>query len=114
VVLVSQKRKGKGKVSNKKSNSEVETSQSGKKKELSKFKCFVCHKSANYASQCLEKEKAKGKLKKVEASVETQLNEFPMKLESEFSLVSYLSYLSTSTVARSVWYLGNGASHHMT
>jgi hypothetical protein len=49
LALVSQRRKGKGKGSNKKGNSEGATSMPGKK-ELSKVKCFACHKSGHYAS----------------------------------------------------------------
>jgi hypothetical protein len=41
---------------------------------------------------------------------ETQLNEFAAKFKEDFSLVSYLS---TSTVTRSAWYLDNGASCHI-
>jgi hypothetical protein len=59
LTLVSQTRKGKGKGSNKKGNSEGATSQSGKKKDLSKVKCFACHKSGNYASQCPRRRKGK-------------------------------------------------------
>ena len=39
------------------------------------------------------------------------MSEFVAKFESDFSLVFYLS---TSTVAKSAWYLDSGASHHMT
>jgi hypothetical protein len=78
---------------------------------LSKVKCFACHKSGHYASQCPEKKKGKGKSQQVATSAETQLSEFVAKFESDFSLVSCLS---TSTVARSAWYLDSGASRHMT
>jgi hypothetical protein len=44
LAFVSQKRKGKGKGSNKKGNGEGATSQPGKKKDLSKVKCFACDK----------------------------------------------------------------------
>jgi hypothetical protein len=39
------------------------------------------------------------------------LDEFVLKFEKEFTLVSYLS---TNTVTRSAWYLESGASRHMT
>jgi hypothetical protein len=54
LALVSKTRKGKGKGSNKKGNSEESTSHPGKK-DLSKIKCFTCHKFGHYASQCPEK-----------------------------------------------------------
>jgi hypothetical protein len=57
--LVSKAKKGKRK--GPKGNNEGETLQSIKKKELSKIKCFACHKGGHYASQCLEKKKAHGK-----------------------------------------------------
>jgi hypothetical protein len=44
-------------------------------------------------------------------STKTQLDEFVVMHDKEFSLVSYLS---TSTIRGSAWYLENGASHHMT
>jgi hypothetical protein len=96
LALVSQARKGKGKGSNKKGRGEGSTSQSGKKKDLSKIKCFVCHKNGHYASQCLEK-KGKRKSQQVATSAETQLDEFAAKFEKDFSLVSCLS---TSTVTK--------------
>jgi hypothetical protein len=59
LALVSKTIKGKGKGSKKKGNSGGGTSQPRKKKELSKIKCFSCHKNGNYASQCLEKKKGR-------------------------------------------------------
>jgi hypothetical protein len=87
------------------------TSQSRKKKDLIKVKCFACHKSGHYASQCSKKKKGKGKSQQVAASAENQLKEFTAKFESDFSLVSCLS---TSTVSKSAWYLDSHASRHMT
>jgi hypothetical protein len=78
---------------------------------LSKLKCYICHKNGHYASQCLEKKKGKGKTQQVAATAETQLSELATKFENDFSLVLFLS---TSTIARSAWYLDSGASRHMT
>jgi hypothetical protein len=79
-------------------------SKEGGKKDLSKVKCFPCHKTRHNASQCSEK------MQQVATTVETQMDKFSMKFE-DFSLVSYLS---TSTITRSALYLDNGASHHIT
>jgi hypothetical protein len=44
------------------------------KKDLSKIKCFICHKHSHYASQCPDKKKGKGKQqqKQVATSAKTQ------------------------------------------
>jgi hypothetical protein len=96
MALVTQAKKGKGKGS--KGNNEGETSQPRMKKDLIKIKCFVCHKSGHYTSQCLKKKKGQGKSQHVATSTETQLDEFVVKFEKEFTLVSCLS---TNTVVRS-------------
>jgi len=57
--LVSKTWKGKGKGSNKKGNNEESTSHPIKK-DLSKIKCFTCHKFGHYTSQC-PKKKMEGK-----------------------------------------------------
>jgi hypothetical protein len=44
------------------------------------------------------------------ASIEMQLDEFATKFEKDYSMIYFLS---TSTIARSTWFLDNGASHHM-
>jgi hypothetical protein len=66
MALVSKTRKGKGKGS--KGNSEESTSHPDKK-DLSKIKCFMCHKYGNYASQCLNKKKGKSQSHQVATSV---------------------------------------------
>ena len=73
--------KGKGKAKKKKPN-EGETSQDKKKKDVSKVKCFTCHKSGHFASQCHYKKKGKGK-HQVATSVE--IDEFADKFEKQFS-----------------------------
>jgi hypothetical protein len=55
LALVSKTRKGKVNYFRKKGNNDGGSSQPRKKKDLSKIKCFSCHKNGNYASQCLEK-----------------------------------------------------------
>jgi hypothetical protein len=47
---VSKTRKGKGKNSSKKGNSDGGSSHQGLKKDSSKIKCFSCHKNEHYAS----------------------------------------------------------------
>jgi hypothetical protein len=54
-------------------------------------KCFACHKSGHYASQCPEQKKGKSKSQQVATSAETQVKEFVEKFEKEFLLVSCLS-----------------------
>jgi hypothetical protein len=101
---------GKGKSSNKKGNNDEGSSPPGKKKDLSKIKCFLCHKNGHYVSQCSEKKKGKGKTGKT-TSTKTQVDDFATKFEKFYSLVSFLS---TSTSMRSAWLLDIGASHHIT
>jgi hypothetical protein len=91
MALVSKTRNGKGKSSSKKGNIDGGSSQPRKKKDLSKIKCFSCYKNGHYASQCLEKKnKGNGKTQTT-TSVEMQLDEFAMKFEKDYSLVSCLS-----------------------
>jgi hypothetical protein len=86
------------------------TPQAEKKKDLSKVKCFACHKSGHYASQCPDWKTGKSKPQQVAVSTETQVKEFAEKFEKEFLLVSCLS----GTDSSSAWFMDSGASHHMT
>jgi hypothetical protein len=77
---------------------------------LSKIKCFSCHNNGHYASQCKEEEK-KGNGKTLETtSTKTQIDEFVVKFEKDYTMVSCLS---TSIIMRSAWFLDNGASCHL-
>jgi len=56
LALASKARKGKGKASHFKSNS----SHGGKKSDMSKVRCFNCHKMGHYATNCPSKKSKKG------------------------------------------------------
>jgi hypothetical protein len=72
LALVSQTKKGKGKGSGKGKGEEL-ASQPGKKKDMSKIKCFVCHKLGHYASQCPERKKGRGKSQQQEVAASAKL-----------------------------------------
>jgi hypothetical protein len=74
------------------------------KKDMSKVKCFACHKFGHYAGQCPNK-----KMKPIAASAEVE--EFSTKFDKDFSLVVCLSTRATHS---SVWYIDSGVSRHMT
>jgi hypothetical protein len=58
--FTSQARKGKFK---KIASGESVAQDGKKKKDLSKVKCFSCHKFGNYAGQCLHRKKGGNKMK---------------------------------------------------
>eukprot|EP00253_Pinus_taeda_P006122 PITA_06122 len=98
--LVGKAKKGKGKVSHSKSYS----CHGGKKKDMSKVKCFHCHELGHFATNCLLK---KSKKKSSEGVVSEVL---ATQFELEFTLISCM----VSSMMGSVWYLDSGASFHMT
>jgi hypothetical protein len=55
-----------------------------KKKDMSKAKCFACHKTDHYASQCLNRKKKK---LEPEVSASVEVAEFAERYEKEFSLM---------------------------
>jgi hypothetical protein len=82
-----------------------------KKKDMSKVRCFACHKTGHYASQCPNKKKKKSK-HKVSSSVE--IVEFAEKNEREFSLM--IDPLGSGGLAFEdieVWFVDSGDSWHM-
>jgi hypothetical protein len=97
--LDSKARKGKGKKFYSKSKSK------GKKLDLSKVKCFHCHKHGHLTTNCLQKKKNNKKDDGVAAG-EALSSQF----ELEFSLIACM----VSSALGSVWYLDSGASFHMT
>ena len=82
---------GKGKA--KKGSSTGSNSQSEKKKDLSKVKCFGCHEYGHYVSDCPERKKAK---KQVATS--TSAEEFSNRMEDEFALIACLVSSTSQTI----------------
>eukprot|EP00253_Pinus_taeda_P021662 PITA_21662 len=97
LALASKARKGKGKASHSRSNS----SHGGKKGDMSKVRCFNCHKMRHYATNYPSKKSKKGS-----SEGEALASQFEM----EFTLIACM----VSSMMGCVWYLDSGASFHMT
>jgi hypothetical protein len=83
-----------------------------KKKDMSKVRCFACHKTGHYASQCPYK---KEKKLEPEVSASTEIAEFVERHEREFSLIN--GPLGSGCLVFEdivVWFVDSGASRHMT
>jgi hypothetical protein len=84
----------------------------GKKKDMSKVRCFACHKTGHYASQCPNK---KEKKLEPEVSASTKIAEFVERHEREFSLMT--GPLGSGCLVFEdieVWFVDSEASRHMT
>lgn len=97
--LVGKGKKGEGK----KSQSKLESNQGGKKKYLSKIKCFNCHEFRHYATKCPQKNSSK---KNLGGAIGEAL---AFQFELDFTLIACME----NTVMGSVWYLDSGSSFHM-
>eukprot|EP00253_Pinus_taeda_P004796 PITA_04796 len=100
MALASKARKGKGKDFHPKSNS----SHGGKKGDKTKVRFFNCHKMGHYAINFRSKNSKKISLEGSEGD----------KLVSQFEMDFTLIASMVSSMMGCVWYLGNGASFHMT
>ena len=76
----------------------------GKKKDLSKVKCFHYHEHGNFATNYPQKKKNK------KATGSTAREALASQFELDFSLI----YCLVSSCMGSVWYLDSGVSFHMT
>jgi hypothetical protein len=81
-------------------------------KDMSKVKCYACHKFGHYAGQCANKKKdGNGTQSKVVVSAKAQADEFAKKFEQiEFLFVSRTSL---STILAGAWLIDSGATCHM-
>ena len=100
MALASKARKGKGKASHFKSNS----SHGGNKGDMSKVRCFNCHKMGHYATNFPSKKSKKG------SSEGSEVEELASQFEMDFTLMACM----VSSMMGCVWYLDSGASFHMT
>jgi hypothetical protein len=73
-----------------------QASKGEKRKDLSKVKCFPCHKPGHYASQFPIKKK--GNKSHMAASTSAEVDDSPARFENEFSLITCLSNLSNNRV----------------
>jgi hypothetical protein len=84
------------------------------KKNMSKVKCFACHKIGHYASQCSKKKKGK-KETQVASSTSIEIDDVAKKFKKEFSLVFCLSGSGSAKFGDiGAWIVDNGSSRHMT
>lgn len=95
LALASKARKGKGKASHSKSNS----SHGGKKGDMSKVRCFNCHKMGHYATNFPSKKSKKGSSEGLEGEA------LASQFEMDFTLIACM----VSSMMGCVWYLDNGA-----
>jgi hypothetical protein len=84
----------------------------GKKKHMSKVRCFACHKTGHYASQCPNK---KEKNSEPQVSASAAIAEFVERHEREFSLMT--GPLGSGCLVFEdieVWFVDSGSSRHRT
>jgi hypothetical protein len=99
LTLVSKTKKGKGKVVNK-GDSQGEGQQSRQKRDISKIKCYICHKNGHFASQCPQRTKVQGKPQTIATTAETWLSELSCKFEND---ITFVSCLSIDTTPKGAW-----------
>ena len=83
-----------------------------KKKDLNQIKCYHCGQMGRYSSTCLEKKIVKEKTER-DVAASAAVEDYAMKFELEFSLVSIDSSVGISSF-ENVWIFYSGATRHMT
>ena len=96
--MAAKARKGKGKEKASQSGAD------GKKRDMSKVKCFHCHDHGHYATNCPQKKTNK------QAAGAAAGEALALQFELDFSLIACM----VSSALGSGWYFDSGASFHMT
>ena len=77
-------------------NVALTTKTNKKKKDLNQIKCYHCGQMGRYSSTCLEKKIVKEKTKR-DVVASAAVEDYAMKFEQEFSLVSIDSSVGSSS-----------------
>ena len=89
-----------------KSKGKAKKKKGGKNFDMSRVKCFICHKQGHFASQHPDRKKKNN----TEMAGSTNVEEFSKNFDEEFCLITCMA----STTCSSIWYISSGASSHMT
>ena len=74
--------------------------------DVSKVKCFICHKQGHFASRCPDRKKKSN----TQMARSAEVDEFSRNFDEEICLIACME----STIGSNIWYIDSGASSHMT
>jgi hypothetical protein len=100
------KKVGKGARQGPKMGAKPPESGSGKKRDMSKVKCFACNNMGHYVGQC-----PNGKKRSCGTTATTDEEEFATQFERECVFLICCTSVETTP---NIWYIDSGASSHMT
>ena len=90
-----------------KSKGKEKRKKDGKKNlDMSKVKCFICHKQGHFSSQFQDRKKKSN----TQTAGSAEVDEFNRNFDEEFCLIACMA----STTGSNIWYIDSGASSHMT